>query len=133
MTTTISAISSETSSADGGRFTTTYTAFRAREPREAEAGVITLLLARGPPSAPSCPPTPRVSGGSIGVAPWDREGLERFRPIPITGVGEPFQRLESLPCSRLLQTESTPVSAGLERFELRLPAVKMISDSRDLF
>ena len=39
MTTTISAFSSETSGADGGRFTTTYTAFRAREPREAEAGV----------------------------------------------------------------------------------------------
>ena len=32
-------ISSETSSADGGRFTTTYTALRAREAREAEAGV----------------------------------------------------------------------------------------------
>ena len=36
---TISAFSSETSSADGGRFTTTYTARRAREAREAEAGV----------------------------------------------------------------------------------------------
>ena len=45
MTTTVSALSSETSSTDGGRFTTTYTAFEAREPREAEAGVITLLLA----------------------------------------------------------------------------------------
>ena len=41
MTTTISALSSETSSADGGRFTTTYTARQAREAREeAEAGVI---------------------------------------------------------------------------------------------
>ena len=37
---TINAISSETSGADGGRFTTTYTALRAREVREAEAGVI---------------------------------------------------------------------------------------------
>ena len=42
---TISALSSETSSADGGRFTTTYTALQAQEPWEAEAGVITLLLA----------------------------------------------------------------------------------------
>ena len=45
MTTTINALSSETSSADGGRFTTTYTARRAQGAREAEAGVITLLLA----------------------------------------------------------------------------------------
>ena len=37
--TTITALSSETSSADGGRFTTTYTARRARDVREAEAGV----------------------------------------------------------------------------------------------
>ena len=43
-TTTVSALSSETPSADGGQFTTTYTALQAREPREAEAGVITLLL-----------------------------------------------------------------------------------------
>ena len=42
---TISAFSSETSITDGGRFTTTYTALQPREAREAEAGVITLLLA----------------------------------------------------------------------------------------
>ena len=42
---TISALSSETSSTDGGWFTTTYTALQARGPQEAEAGVIALLLA----------------------------------------------------------------------------------------
>ena len=38
-TTTINALSSETSSTDGGWFTTTYTALQAREPQAAEASV----------------------------------------------------------------------------------------------
>ena len=58
--------------------------------------------------------------------------MERFCPIPITGVCQSLQRLEPFSCSRLLQTESTPVSTGLERFEFGLPAVEMVSDPRDL-
>ena len=41
---TISALSSETSSADGGWFTTTYTVLEPQAVWEAEASVITLLL-----------------------------------------------------------------------------------------
>ena len=68
----------------------------------------------------------------IGITSGDGENLECLRLIPIAGVCEPFQCLKSLPCSSLFEAESATVSTGLERFQLRLPSVEVISDSGDL-
>ena len=73
-----------------------------------------------------------MSGGSIRVTSGNGENLERLRPIPVTGIREPFQRLEPFACVCLFKAELASIATGLECFKLRLPSIEVVPDSGDL-